>query len=254
MNVFPKLALGGGVAILILASIGVGIGIGELDELSKKTSEYTSDANTEITKDYTDEDGMGSAGWLIMIEGEYLDENDNQRVDSCENMTFYVTDEKGNNVTEESSEFSCQLDDEWSDEYLDPVKDDGWIVVAYVCATISQDVDFDCNIDESYTITSNISMKLYDADAMELAKGEIFVAKLLLPSGAACGGCCLLIIGGIVALTSGKPKQPVMYQQNNGAFMVDTTKAHLSQPVLEQQHESYQPPPTDGLTPPSGGL
>ena len=74
MNVFPKLALGGGVAILVLASIGVGIGIGELDELSKKTSEYTSDANTEITKDYTDEDGMGSAGWLIMIEGEYLDD------------------------------------------------------------------------------------------------------------------------------------------------------------------------------------
>jgi len=254
MNVFPKLALGGGVAILILASIGVGIGIGELDELSKKTSDYTSDETTEITKNYTDEDGMGSAGWLIMIEGEYVDENDNQRVDSCENMTFSVTDEKGNNVTEESSEFTCILDDEWSDEYLDPVKDDGWIVVAYVCATISQDVDFDCNIDESYTITSNISMKLYDADAMELAKGEMFVAKLLLPSGAACGGCCLLIIGGIAALTSGKPKQPVMYQQNNGAFMVDTTKAHLSQPVLEQQHESYEPPSTGGLTPPSGGL
>ncbi len=252
MNVFPKLALGGGVAILVLASIGVGIGIGELDELSKKTSEYTSDANTEITKDYTDEDGMGSAGWLIMIEGEYLDENDNKRVDSCENMNFSVTDEKGNDVTENSSQFDCYLADEWSDENFDPVRDDGWIVVAYVCNTISEEVD--CNIGESYTITSNKNMKLYDWDAMEIAKGEMFVAKLLLPSGAACGGCCLLIIGGIVALTSGKPKQPVIYQQNNGAFMVDATKAHLSQPVLEQQHESYQPPPTDGLTPPSGGL
>ncbi len=252
MNIFPKLALGGGVAILVLASIGVGIGIGELDELSKKTSEYTSDANTEITKDYTDEDGMGSAGWLIMIEGEYLDENDNKRVDSCENMNFSVTDEKGNDVTENSSQFDCYLADEWSDENFDPVRDDGWIVVAYVCNTISEEVD--CNIGESYTITSNKNMKLYDWDAMEIAKGEMFVAKLLLPSGAACGGCCLLIIGGIVALTSGKPKQPVIYQQNNGAFMVDATKAHLSQPVLEQQHESYQPPPTDGLTPPSGGL
>ncbi len=252
MNIFPKLALGGGVAILVLASIGVGIGIGELDELSKKTSEYTSDANTEITKDYTDEDGMGSAGWLIMIEGEYLDENDNKRVDSCENMNFSVTDEKGNDVTENSSQFDCYLADEWSDENFDPVRDDGWIVVAYVCNTISEEVD--CNIGESYTITSNKNMKLYDWDAMEIAKGEMFVAKLLLPSGAACGGCCLLIIGGIVALTSGKPKQPVIYQQNNGAFMVDATKAHLSQPVLEQQHESYQPLPTDGLTPPSGGL
>lgn len=252
MNVFPKLALGGGIAMLILASIGIGIGIGELDELSKKTSEYTSDANTEITKDYTDEDGMGSAGWLIMIEGEYLDENDNKRVDSCENMNFSVTDEKGNDVTEKSSQFDCYLADEWSDENFDPVRDDGWIVVAYVCNTISEEVD--CNIGESYTITSNKNMKLYDWDAMEIAKGEMFVAKVLPSSGAACGGCCLLIIGGILALTSGKPKQPVMYQQNDGAFMVDTTKAHLSQPVLEQQHESYEPPSTGGLTPPSGGL
>ena len=254
MNVFPKLALGGGIAILVLASVGIGIGIGEIDELSKNTSDFTSDETTEVTKKYTDEDGMGSTGWLIMIKGEYVDENDNQRVDSCENMTFSVTDEKGNNVTEESSEFGCQLDDEWSDEFFDPVKGDGWIVAGYVCATISEEVDFDCNIGESYTITSNKSMKLYDWDAMEIAKGEMFVTNVLPSGGAACGGCCLLIIGGIAALTSGKPKQPVMYQQNNGAFMVDTTKAHLSQPVLEQQHESYEPPSTGGLTPPSGGL
>lgn len=238
--------------MLILASIGIGIGIGELDELSKKTSEYTSDANTEITKDYTDEDGMGSAGWLIMIEGEYLDENDNKRVDSCENMNFSVTDEKGNDVTEKSSQFDCYLADEWSDENFDPVRDDGWIVVAYVCNTISEEVD--CNIGESYTITSNKNMKLYDWDAMEIAKGEMFVTNVLLSGGAACGGCCLLIIGVIMTLTMGKPKQSVVYQQNDGAFMVDTTKANLSQPVFEQQHESYEPPPTGGLTPPSGGL
>ena len=254
MNTIAKFALTGGIVVLVLASIGIGMGIGELDELSKKTSDYTSDANTEITKNYTDEDGLGSAGWLIMIEGEYVDENDNQRVDSCENMTFSVTDEKGNNVTEESSEFGCQLDDKWSDEYFDPVKDDGWIVAGYVCATISEDVDFDCNIGESYTITSNKSMKLYDWDAMEIAKSEMFVAKVLPPGGAACGGCCLLIIGGIMALTMGKPKQPVVYQQNDGVFMVDTTKTHLSQPVLQQQHESYEPPAQTGLEPPSGGL
>lgn len=252
MNVFPKLALGGGMVMLILASISIGIGIGELDELSKKTSEYTSDANTEITKDYTDEDGMGSAGWLIMIEGEYLDENDNKRVDSCENMNFSVTDEKGNDVTEKSSQFDCYLADEWSDENFDPVRDDGWIVVAYVCNTISEEVD--CNIGESYTITSNKNMKLYDWDAMEIAKGEMFVTNVLSSGGAACGGCCLLIIGVIMALTMGKPKQSVEYQQNDGAFMVDTTKANLSQPVFEQQHESYEPPLTGGLTPPSGGL
>ena len=254
MNTIAKFALAGGIVVLVLASIGIGMGIGELDELSKKTSDYTSDTNTEITKNYTDEDGLGSAGWLIMIEGEYVDENDNQRVDSCENMTFSVTDEKGNNVTEESSEFGCQLDDKWSDEYFDPVKGDGWIVAGYVCSTISEEVDFDCNIGESYTITSNKSMKLYDWDAMEIAKSEMFVAKVLPPGGAACGGCCLLIIGGIMALTMGKPKQPVVYQQNDGVFMVDTTKTHLSQPVLQQQHESYEPPAQTGLEPPSGGL
>jgi hypothetical protein len=254
MNTVTKVMLAGGFLLMISGTIVASGGFAELDELSKKTSDYTSDTNTEITKNYTDEDGLGSAGWLIMIEGEYVDENDNQRVDSCENMTFSVTDEKGNNVTEESSEFGCQLDDKWSDEYFDPVKGDGWIVAGYVCSTISEEVDFDCNIGESYTITSNKSMKLYDWDAMEIAKSEMFVAKVLPPGGAACGGCCLLIIGGIMALTMGKPKQPVVYQQNDGVFMVDTTKTHLSQPVLQQQHESYEPPAQTGLEPPSGGL
>ena len=32
----------------------------------------------------------------------------------------------------------------------------------------------------------------------------------------------------------GKSKQPIVYQQNNGAFMFDATKAHRSQPLLEQ--------------------
>ena len=147
MNTITKFALAGGVLMLILGSISAFSGIAELEENNKNIQKYISDESSNITKEFTDADGQGSAGWYIMIEGEYLDENDDNRTDACENMTFSITDEQGNNVTEKSGQFDCYMvDEDWTDEYLDPVKDDGWIVVAYVCVTIDEVTTYDCNI------------------------------------------------------------------------------------------------------------
>ena len=253
MNTISKFVIAGGILLLIFGSIFGFSGIAELDEQGKKVSDYISDADTEITKQYTDADGMGSSGWLIMIEGEYLDENDDNRTDACSDMTFSITDEFGNNVTEKSGQFECYMGEEWSDELLDPVEDDGWIVVAYVCDTISEGYDNGCSEGVSYTITSNKSMKLYDSDKMNQVIGEIILAKVIPAGGAGFLGCCLLIIGGIMALTMGKKSEPVVvYQQ--GAVAMNPNNTHMSQPVLQQQHESYETPAQTGLTPPSGGL
>lgn len=254
MNTITKFALAGGVLMLILGSISAFSGFAELDEHNKKIQRYISDEDSNITKKLTDADGKGSAGWYIMIQGEYLDANDDDKTDACENMTFSVTDGKGNNVTEESSQFDCILDPEiWSDEWMDPVKDDGWIVVAYVCVTIDEETTYDCDIGESYTISSNKNMKLYDADAKSIVDIELFFGTVIVKGGGAfCFGCCLLIVGGIMALTMGKPSQSVVYQQGTAAMQPNQT--HMSQPILEQQHESYEPPVQTGLQPPSGGL
>jgi hypothetical protein len=253
MNIVTKVMLAGGFLLVVIGTIiGMG-GFAELDEHNKKIQKYISDEDNNITKEFTDADGQGSAGWYIMVQGEYLDENSDNRADACENMTFSITDGEGNNVTEVSGQFDCKMDDDWTDEYLDPIKDDGWIVVAYVCATISEDFEFDCDVGESYTISSNKNMKLYDADAKAIVDVEIFFGTIILQAGgASCIGCCLLVIGGIMALTMRKPSQVVVYQQ--GAAATNPNQTHMSQPVLEQQHESYEPPAQSVLQPPSGGL
>ena len=255
MNTFAKVALAGGILLLIFGSVAGFSSFNELEENEKKISNYISEADNNITKTFADADGLGSAGWYIMIQGKYLDENNDDRNDACENMTFSVTDGEGTNVTEESAQFDCYMDDEiWNDEWADPIKDDDWIVVAYVCATIDENTGYDCSIGETYTISSNKNMKLYDADARSIEVGEIVVRGVFQAGGASFLGCCLLLVGGIAALTMGKPEQNVVYQQSNGSFVVDPTETHMSQPVLEQQHESYVPPTQGGLTPPSGGL
>ncbi len=257
MNTVTTVMLAGGFLLMIIGTIvGIG-GFAELDEHNKKIQNYISDEDSNITKEFTDADGMGSAGWYIMVQGEYLDENEDGKTDACENMTFSITDEEGNNVTEESGQFDCILDldgVEWSDEWIDPVEDDNWIVVAYVCATIDENTNYDCDIGESYTISSNKKMKLYDADAKSIVDVEIFFTKVIFGGGGPlCLGCCLLIIGGIMALTMGKKSEPVvMYQQ--GAAAIQPNQTHMSQPVLQQQHESYEPPIQNVLQPPSEGL
>jgi hypothetical protein len=252
MNTITKIVLVGGVLMLIFGSVSGFSGINELDENNKAIQSYFSKEDNNITKKFTDADGLGSAGWYIMIQGYYLDQNHDNRTDACENMTFSVTDEKGNNVTEESSQFVCRMDDEWSDEWLDPIKDDDWIIVAYVCATIDENTGYDCNINELYTISSNKNMTLYDADAKAVVDGEIFFGTIILKGGGAfCLGCCLLLVGGIFAFTMRKPNQMVVYQQ--GAAAMHPNQTHMSQPVLEQQHENYEPPTQNLLKPPSGG-
>ena len=96
-------------------------------------------------------------------------------------------------------------------------------------------------------------MKLYDADAKSIVDIELFFGTVIVKGGGAfCFGCCLLIVGGIMALTMGKPSQSVVYQQGTAAMQPNQT--HMSQPILQQQHESYEPPIQNVLQPPSEGL
>ena len=216
----PVLIVGGIFMLLAIASFGIAgsswsSGIDDFENADGEEAFITGPDNS-FTYTYTDDDGMGSAGWYVMMEGEYGDADGNDRTDACENVTFTITDSGGNDVTGEAGHVICADSNEWRDEWADPVEDDGRIVFGYVCATIdsSDEVPYTCTIGEKYTITSDTQLYVFDKDSHDLQFIDgiwSFLQSGLLGSVGAC--CCGL--GGILvlvgALTGGAPKPMVGY-------------------------------------------
>ena len=216
----PVLIVGGICVVLAIASFGIAgsnwsEGVDDFEN-AEEVEAFIEGPDNSFTYTYTDDDGQGSGGWYVMMDGEYGDANGNDRTDACEDVTFTITDSGGNDVTGEAGHVICADSNEWRDEWADPVEDDGRIVFGYVCATIdsSEGVKYTCTIGEKYTITSDTQLYVFDKDSHDLQFIDGLLSFLqggLLGSLGAC--CCGL--GGILvlvgALTGGAPKPMVGY-------------------------------------------
>ena len=215
----PVLIIGGICILLAIASFGVAWSSGArgVEEISNvDINEFIEGPNTSLSYTYTDEDGQGSGGWYVMMDGEYSDENGNDKTDACEDVTFTITDSRGNDVTGEAGHVICSHSYDWKDEWADPVENDGRIVFGYVCATIdsTEQVRYTCTIGEEYTIASETQLYVFDKDSHDLEYVDGGLA--LLGSGlmSMLGACCcgfgfiLVLVG---ALTGGAPKPMVGY-------------------------------------------
>jgi len=222
----PLLIIGGICMVLALASFGVAwmSGSNGIDDINNVVIEdYIQGPDTSFSYNFTDAGGQGSSGWYIMMDGEYLDADGDGRTDACQNVTFSVTDSKGVDVTEDSSEFSCQAPSEdkldFTDEMFDPLPDDGRILFAYVCATIDIETEFECSTGEEYTITSDSQIYFMDKDELDLAYVDgllgLFGSGLLGVAGSCCCGLggIFLLIG---LLTGRKPTQLIGYMPQQG--------------------------------------
>ena len=104
-------------AVIMLISVGslavAGAAISSVEEdiESVDASNYLSDASTSHQIIHTDDDGAGSSGWLILIEGEDTDADNNGRSDACEAFTYTVKSD-GEDVTNTTSQYICNDDDE----------------------------------------------------------------------------------------------------------------------------------------------
>lgn len=216
----PVLIVGGICVVLAIASFGIAgsnwsEGVDDFEN-AEEVEAFIEGPDNSLTYTYTDDDGQGSGGWYVMMNGEYGDANGNDRTDACEDVTFTITDSGGNDVTGEAGHVICADSNEWRDEWADPVEDDGRIVFGYVCATIdsSEEVKYTCTIGEKYTITSDTQLYVFDKDSYDLQFIDgvwSFIQGGLLGSLGTC--CCGL--GGILvlvgALTGGAPKPMVGY-------------------------------------------
>ena len=216
----PVLIVGGICVVLAIASFGIAgsnwsEGVDDFEN-AEEVEAFIEGPDNSFTYTYTDDDGQGSGGWYVMMDGEYGDANGNDRTDACEDVTFTITDSGGNDVTGEAGHVICADSNEWRDEWADPVEDDGRIVFGYVCATIdsSEGVKYTCTIGEKYTITSETQLYVFDKDSYDLQFIDgvwSFIQGGVLGSLGTC--CCGL--GGILvlvgALTGGAPKPMVGY-------------------------------------------
>ncbi len=233
---------------IVMLLLGVGIIVSSLGtfeeaediETFMAPSVTVGDNVSVIVQEFTDEDKEGSAGWYLMIQGEYsVDNNDDNITDACEGLNITITDQQGNDMNSTSGTIYCELDNNKKLAGLD--KDnidingdysDGWMIVGIICDTLDDAemngywetygtageegqrwiaIDPDrCTIGEKYTISSNQEMILFDRHTQK-ELGEDGFWELI------CGLCCscLAFIGLILGFTLKTPEQKMALAQGH---------------------------------------
>ncbi|MDA8638534.1 hypothetical protein N9M83_04795 [Candidatus Poseidonia alphae] len=176
--------------------------------------DYVKDIGTSAEMVHTDEDGQGELGWGIFITGDYVDSDSNGMVDACEQFDLTVMN-NGTDVTERAFTKTCDYDEENNSATYFGL--DGKIQVGTVCATL--EVDQQCSIGETYTISTTASapMFLLDIDDLFGPLLEESIGLGIAAGGGFVAGCCSMCIGTVALVIGlmrfGKDKQPqVAYQ------------------------------------------
>ena len=227
-HISGKIGVPVGIALLLL---GVGItvsGFGNFED-AEDIETFMSEPGTEFVQEFIEKDDGGSAGWYLMIQGEYfVDNNDDNITDACDGLNITITDSQGNDMNSTSGTIYCELDDNRKLAGLDKDNvdiNDGWMIVGIICDTLDNAemngywetygtageegqrwiaIDPDrCTIGEKYTISSNQEMILFDRHTQEELEEEGLWELI-------CGLCCacLALILVIVSVISGFSMNP----------------------------------------------
>ena len=234
-HISGKIGVPVGIVMLIIGAIILVSAIGHFEE-AEEIETFMSEPGTEFVKEFIDEDKSGSAGWYLMIGWEYfVDNNDDNIIDACDGLNITITDSQGNDMNSTSGTIYCEFNDNRKMAGLDEANvdiNDGWMIVGIICDTqddaemngywettnaedgsesekwVETDEKDRCNIGESYTISSNQEMILFDRHTQEELEEEGVW-------GLICGVCCacLALILVVVSVISGFALNP-----SNSAF------------------------------------
>ena len=234
-HISGKIGVPIGIVLLIIGAVIVVSGFGHFEE-AEEIETFMSEPGTEFVEEFIDEDKSGSAGWYLMIQGEYfVDNNDDSIIDVCDGLNITITDSQGNDMNSTSGTIYCEFNDNRKMADLDKSNvdfNDGWMIVGIICDTYD-DAEMNgywettnaedgsesekwvetsesdrCVIGEKYTISSNQDMILFDRHTQEELEEEGFWELI-------CGICCacLALILVVVSVISGFALNP-----SNSAF------------------------------------
>lgn len=126
---------------------------------------------TDITFEFIDEDGQGTIPWIVMVHGDYSDDNEDGLIDVCEDLTLVIHD--GSNGTNLTNENVGNLDCNSGNEPNDAEPGDGLVDVGIICDTFYRDQN--CKAGQIFTVAlydsngTKIPFTLYDSDASIIA-------------------------------------------------------------------------------------
>ena len=215
-HISGKIGVPVGIVMLIIGAIILVSAIGHFEE-AEEIETFMSEPGTEFVQEFIDEDKSGSAGWYLMIQGEYfVDNNDDNIIDACDGLNITITDSQGNDMNSTSGKIYCEFNDNRKMAGLDEENvdmNDGWMIVGIICDTyddaemnghwettngedgsesekwVETDESDRCEIGEKYTISSNQEMILFDRHTQEELEEEGFWTLII----GICGCCCGLI-------------------------------------------------------------
>ncbi len=234
-HISGKIGIPIGIVLLIIGAVILVSAIGHFEE-AEEIETFMSEPGTEFVEEFIDEDKSGSAGWYLMIQGEYfVDNNDDNITDACDGLNITIVDSQGNDMVSTSGTIYCEFNDNRKMADLDKSNvdfNDGWMIVGIICDT-RDDAEMNgywettnaedgsesekwvetaesdrCVIGEKYTISSNQEMILFDRHTQEELEEEGFWELI-------CGICCacLALILVVVSVISGFALNP-----SNSAF------------------------------------
>ena len=229
-HISGKIGVPVGIVMLIIGAIILVSAIGHFEE-AEEIETFMSEPGTEFVQEFIDEGEDGSAGWYLMIQGEYFVDNDDDNIiDACDGLNITITDSQGNDMNSTSGTIYCEFNDNRKMAGLDEENvdmNDGWMIVGIICDT-QDDAEMNgywestnaedgsesekwvqtaenahCEIGEKYTISSDQEMILFDRHTQEELEEEGFWELI-------CGLCCacLALILVVVSVISGFSMNP----------------------------------------------
>ena len=244
MRTVSKVLMIIGVVLSLIGIVGATIGIRDVIEASEDWDNFEIENANNGTITIDDKDGLGDKGITFWVKGEYVDEDENDIWDVCDNTLVTITEKPDYNSSWDWSGLSeggfyfevipfkegCKVSEENQDYSKDEI---GLVKIGRACyACYAGNISFESNQSVWVTYDDKIEEEvLNDLGAVFVSAGLGFTSL--------CCGVILLIVGvilhftmkddGDVYLSQDTMPQIPMVQQSTGPI----TKTHMSAPVFD---------------------
>lgn len=262
MHPAGKIFMGIGVFVILGGVLLMVIGGGNIEdagETFEDIDEYKLERVTLGTLTITDSDGFGDLGFTFYIEGEYIDNNNNDIWDHCETTEITITAAPATNGDWDEgkngdfyfavNDPNCEVNDNNKD---DSKSTDGLVKVGRAClACYAGNMSFESNTEVWVT---------YDDETIEeviegIGEGIFGAAQSFTGFLGVCCGVLIIIFGLVLGSLVNNEKQVVV--QNNGMpvnnVMYQPNQTMMTQPTVEKSYADIPVQPQTKMEQPEQG-
>ena len=258
MDIRAKVCLIIGGVLLVIATGGFVLGVSQIDDIEDAVPVFVLEDVTNGTLMVNDDDGQGDLGFTFFVKGTFVDANNDNIWDHCQQTSVSVTDKPDivradwskdghdfeggfyNEVVVSDSFDGCDANPGNKEFYHE---NSSFIKLGRAC--------FACGTGE-FSFESNQSVYIVSDDDIEAMGTPIAIAALgfLTGFGTLCCGILLLLIGFILVFTLKDESVQPMAMNQDGQFILQQNLSSTSQvtqiATSETVLESYSFPSTGG--------